>query len=235
MSVAVPVLVAVLLGASPACAVAGPATLSVGAPFPEPTEVVAQASDPSLEALYDRARAFGDFLADASRRKDLWERRYRDGDVEPSALERARRLEGTWRLLAIAEDWCSDSVNTIPYLALLADRSPALELRVIDSEAGQALMEAHLTPDGRPATPTVLVLDSAYEEVGCWIERPSKLQAWALENREALGRRFMPEKMAWYREDAGRSTVDEVLAVVEAAAEGRTVCERGGRAPSERS
>jgi hypothetical protein len=184
-------------------------------------------ADESLQEIYEQGVTFQDFLEQATRRKNLWTEHYVQGAVPEDILERARAVDGTWRILAIAEDWCSDSVNTIPFLALLADAAPALELRVVDSEVGEAIMELHLTPDGRPATPTVLVLDRTYEEVGCWVERPSSLQAWALENRERLGDDFMPQKMAWYKEDAGRSTMEEVLAVIEAAAAGQSVCVKG--------
>jgi hypothetical protein len=184
-------------------------------------------ADASLQEIYEQGVTFQDFLDQATRRKNLWTEHYGESSVPADILERARAVDGSWRILAIAEDWCSDSVNTIPFLALLADAVPAIELRVVDSEVGEAIMEAHLTPDGRPATPTVLVLDDAYEEVGCWVERPSSLQAWALENREGLGDDFMPQKMAWYKDDAGRSTLDEVLAVIEAAAAGQSICTKG--------
>ena len=127
----------------------------------------------------------------------------------------------------MAEYWCIDSVNTIPFLALLADAVPGIDLRVINSLEGAAIMEAHLTPDGRSATPTVLVLDRDFQEMGCWVERPSMLQAWAMENKKELGDEFGPRKMAWYEKDWGRSTLDEVVTVLEAAAAGRPLCETG--------
>ncbi len=196
----------------PACAPAGAEAPPAGA---------------SLEEIYRNGVTFPEFLESATRRKDLWSRNYSNGAVDSRALARARGLTRPWRLLVVAEDWCSDSVNTIPFVALLAEQAEAIELRVVSSQVGKALMESHPTPDGRPATPTLLVLDEGFEEVGCWVERPSPLQAWALEHRESLGEDFLPQKMEWYREDAGRSTVDEVLAVIEAAERGDSICATG--------
>lgn len=187
------------------------------------------ADDPRLEALYRSGREFADFLETADRRRDLWLRHYGKGEVPEDLLARAAALEGRWRILAIAEDWCSDSVNTVPFLALLADASDAIELRVIDSESGRDVLDAYRTPDDRTATPTILVLDGDYDEVGCWVERPAELQAWALETRPTLDdRQFLARKMAWYAEDAGRSTIREVLERIEAAAAGSRICEDGG-------
>ncbi len=181
-----------------------------------------------LETLYRSGLAFGAFLDQADRRREMWIAHYETGQAPPSLIERARAVGGTWRLLAIAEDWCSDSVNTIPFLALLSERVPGLDLRIIDSEAGRALMQAHRTPDGRAATPTVILLDAEYRKAGCWVERPAELQAWALEHRPRLDdREFLRRKMSWYREDGGRSTVREIVELLERAAGGQAGCEGG--------
>ncbi len=179
----------------------------------------------TLEELYRSGLSFDEFLARVDQRKAMWVNHYENGAVSGALIERARRIAGTWRILAVAEDWCSDSANTIPYLALLTEQVDGVDMRLIDDDAGREIMEAHRTPDGRPAIPTLLILDEDYEEVGCWIERPADLQAWALEDRSQLeDDEFQNQKMAWYREDGGKSAVSEVLDVIEAAASGTTVC-----------
>lgn len=199
-----------------------PATCPIGV---GPARGALPAGSEELRQLYESGVPFADFLADADRRKEMWHDHYEGGDVSEPLLERARRIEGSWRILAIAEDWCSDSVNTIPFLALLVERVPGIEMRVIDSERGRALMEAHRTPDDRAATPTIIILDEAYEERGCWVERPADLQAWAMAERKDLSdRQFLDRKFAWYDADGGESTVREVIEVVEAAAAGSRIC-----------
>lgn len=178
-----------------------------------------------LEALYRGGVPFSEFLAAADRRQEMWKAHYASGEPDDAAVARVAALPGTWRVLAIAEDWCSDSANTLPYLARLVERVDNVELRVIDSDAGRALMEAHPTPDGRAATPTFLVLDGSFHEVGCWVERPADLQAWALGvGADLPDRDFSRQKQAWYDEDGGQSTLREIVEVLEAAAAGRSAC-----------
>lgn len=211
-------------------AAAGPLVCAapVGPSLPA-AEARHEGTGPSLRELYEAGVEFQEFLARADRRERLWRANYEAGEPSPGAVGRAARISGRWHLLVIAEDGCSDSAQTIPYLARLAERASGIELRIVDSRAGRELMKERRTPDGRAATPTVLVLDAAYEEAGCWIERPSALQDWALENRPRLSdREFLERKMAWYDEDRGRSTLDEVLAVIEAAASGRRICGETG-------
>ncbi len=187
--------------------------------------VVVSGPDDELRALYQQGETFAAFHERATRRKELWDRNY--ARTLPSALvERARAVGGSWHLLSVAIDACSDSVNTIPYLALLTDLVPGLDMRIVDSDVGRAVMEARRTPDGRAATPTVVLLDADFDDAGCFIERPKDLQAYLAENDGKISRDALFEaKMGWYDTDGGRSTVEEVVALLEAAAAGRPTCD----------
>ena len=185
---------------------------------------VSAADTTEQERLYHEGITFQDFLDNADRRVDTWNGNYARAVVPPKLSKRAEIL-GEWRLLVIAEDWCGDSANTIPYLARLVDDAAGVEMRVVDSDAGARLMEAHPTPDGRGATPTVLLLDDAGAVAGCWIERPTELQDWWLENEDSIGREeLLRQKYAWYDEDLGRTTMAEVIQMIEAAERGDRWC-----------
>jgi len=177
------------------------------------------------EAIYKQGITFDVFLEQAERRRERWLRNYESGFIEPEHLERARSVEGTWRLLVVAVDGCSDSVSTIPYLAHLVAAVDGLEMRIVDSDAGREVMMDHLTADGREATPTVVLLNEDYEEVGCFVERPVLLQEWVDENRAGLtDAEYLEKKFAWYDEDGGRRTVGAIVELMEAAAAGKTGC-----------
>jgi hypothetical protein len=180
----------------------------------------------SLRAYWSAAVPFPDFYDGVTRRARLWERNYEEGEVPAALVARARAVGGTWHLLAVAVDACSDSVNTLPWLALLAEAVPGLEMRVLDPARGRALMEARPTADGRAATPTVVLLDAGFEDAGCFVERPRPLKAWIEEQRHQVGEGTLYEgKMLWYAQDAGASTVEEVVRLLESAAAGEPVCE----------
>lgn len=198
-----------------------PAIVSPGAVGP----AAAGSVDPELRALYLSGRSYRDFLGGATRRTELWHGNTERGEeIDASLVERARAVGGTWHFLAVAVDSCSDSVSTIPYLGGLVALVPGLEMRVVDSTAGRAVMESHRTPDGRAATPTVLLLDADHDEAGCFIERPPELQTWILENSDWSGQQVYERKMAWYDEDGGSGTVEAFVEMLEAAARGETVC-----------
>jgi hypothetical protein len=212
---------------TPLVLLALPASLCLGDPAPAPTAGLppVQSVATDLEAVYRGALPWPSFLAAADGRRELWERNWAMARVPAELLERARAAGGPWRILAITEAACSDSVSTIPWLARLAEDLPSLELRVVDSTIGRPWMEAHRSPDGRASTPTVLVLDEQHRIQGCWIEQPLGVQEFWLDvvargtMEQEVGRKF-----AWYDEDEGRETLREFVEVLEAARGGRPIC-----------
>lgn len=173
----------------------------------------------SLDRLFERGRTYQAFLESANARKETWVENTQAATLDPAVLTRARAVSGEWRLLAVAEDWCGDSANTVPYVARLMDSLPSVTLRIVNSKDGRWVMERYRTPDGRAATPTLVLLNSAGEAVGCFIERPAGLRK-AIE----AGGRTMTILTEWRKQDAGRSTVQEIVELLEAAAQGTGRC-----------
>ena len=174
-------------------------------------------ADPDYQALYKNGITFAAFLDGARDRRDEWRQRYNDAAVTPDLVTRMRALPDRRLILAVAEDWCSDSINTVPYVARLVDGAPErLSLRIIDSKVGRPVMNANPTPDGRAATPVIVVLSEDGGVLGSWVERPSTAQRWFLEQRKTVEHDPLHERlMTWYAEDAGRTTLAEIAALLE--------------------
>jgi len=100
-----------------------------------------------------------------------------------------------------------------------------VDLRVVNSTLGRPVMEAHPTPDGRPATPTIVILDEQYREAGRLVEQPAPLAAWSARMRPVLSRDELHERQrAWYTWDRGAATMTEIVELLEAAAAGQPRC-----------
>jgi len=206
------------------------ALLAVAAPpvFPASAclDVPPPADPEAYRELWEAGATMDDFLEGADRRREVWLRNWRtSAGIDPAMVERAAAVGGEWKLLAVAIAGCSDSVSTLPWLGRLAERVDGLDVRVVDSDAGRWIMEDNRTPDGRPATPTFILLGPDFEKRGCFIERPTPLQTTLIANPDGIdGQSTYEWKMAWYDEDAGASTVEEFVGILEAAARGEVVC-----------
>ena len=225
-------LVLSLAASSAVCTVGSP---TLGAPSararslapvaPAAASATADASrDEALEKLWNGGEAFKDFLDRAKARRELWLKNY---EVAPpdELVARAAAVGGTWRLLVVAVDGCSDSANSVPQIARLVEKVPGLELRVVSPTDGRAVMEAHRTPDGRAATPTIVLLDASFAEAGCWIERPAELQKLMTDAKaKSSDGDVFSTKMKWYEENRGRAALGEIVEMLEGAAAGTPRC-----------
>jgi hypothetical protein len=157
-------------------------------------------------------------LATVEKNVELWAAMWRHARVDEEYVRRVSALPGHWRLLVLSEDWCGDAVNTVPIVARLAERCPNLDLRVLARDENPDIMDAHLTGTSR-SIPVIIVLDGAFEERGWWGPRPTVLQHWVSGQGQLLEKsaRYR-EARTWYARDRGRTTLEEVVSIIERAA-----------------
>ena len=144
---------------------------------------------------------------------------YKLARVPESLVERVHALPARLHLLVLNEDWCGDSVNTLPAIAKLASLVPEkIDLRVVGRDANPDLMDSHLTGTSR-SIPVVIVLDDDYVERGWWGPRPKDLQTWAVGPGKALEKaeRYR-EIRRWYARDRALTTLEELVTLMERAA-----------------
>ena len=181
----------------------------------------------TFTTLWRQGQTWPQFRDAIDARPQMWARTQSLVAIPDAVVQRARNA-GSWKLMIVADDDCSDSGNVIPYLARLSELAPNLELRIVPDELGRRVKETHRTPDGRGAIPTLVVLDAGFNDGGCWVERPAQLQYWFMTRGNELldtdTDTYRREKQGWYDFDHGASTLDEVLSVVEAAATTRPRC-----------
>ncbi len=172
-----------------------------------------------MQEHWERAWTFPEMLARARSHRVLWGEIHDRARIPPALLERVAALGGRWYLLLLSEDWCGDAVNTVPVLARLAEAAPNLELRILARDQNPALMDTHLTGTSR-SIPVAMVLDDDFREHGWWGPRPTPLQQWFLETGKHMPKEARYREMrGWYARDRGATTLAEVVALIERAAE----------------
>lgn len=173
----------------------------------------------SFREYFGQADTFAQMAASSAEYSALWMAQRERAVVPPDLLARAVGLDGAWHLLVISEDWCIDSQSLVPVVSALADAAPTIDLRIVSRDAEPALMDAHLSNGTARSIPVVIVLDTNYQERGWWGSRPHALQeriaaAWmSLEKGDRN-----KEIRRWYAMDKGRSTLEEIVALLERSA-----------------
>jgi len=166
------------------------------------------------------AADFETYVGGLTARGDLWRALYRTLPLPEDLVERARAIGGSWNLLLLSEDWCSDAVSSLPLVVRLAEQVPSLEVRILSRDQNDDLMQLHLTRETR-SIPVVMILDGSFSEVGWWGPRPALLQSWMEGEARALPKEERgKQKRAWYARDRGRTALEEVVTLLENASKG---------------
>lgn len=180
---------------------------------------------------WEQAAPFAHWVDKAEKNAELWRGLARRATVSDDAVREVSSLDGSWKLLVLSEDWCSDAVSTLPFVARLAESSPNIEMRVLARDDHMDVMLEHRTP--RPAVgtepsgwsnaiPVVIVLDGDFEERGWWGPRPAELQRWfwtegqSLTTKQERGRYLR----TWYARDRGVTTTQEILGLLNTITDG---------------
>jgi Thioredoxin len=166
------------------------------------------------DRVFDAGETWEQFLDRVEMQRELWLRTAADATVSLELVERVRHAGRDLRVLVVAEDWCPDSAYSVPYVARLTALAH-VPFRIVDRVTGEPLMRAHRTPDGRTATPTVVLLRQG-SDVGAWVERPAVLQDLfrSIGASPESARRFA-QRGGWYEADRGVTVLKEIVALVE--------------------
>jgi hypothetical protein len=163
--------------------------------------------------MFPLATPWDQYLSSTRVQRETWLKNA-GREVPPGLVDRLKRAADGLRLLVITADWCPDSAHSVPYIGKLASGA-GVELRVVDFKTGQAIMDAHRTPDGRASTPTVVLLRGD-QEVAVWVERPSSLQWWYLDMADQISdEERLERKMAWYEWNRGSDALTEIVVLAE--------------------
>ena|SRR5687768_12520672 len=165
-------------------------------------------------AIFDQGKSYEEFVAAADSRPEVWKANTNRSRPPAALVDRLKKAGQGLRFVVVATAACSDSVHTVPYVALLA-REAGVPLRIVAPSVGKPIQDAFKTPDGRGATPTVAILRGD-KVVAAWVERPVALQTWMLGPAAALSQSDrMDRKFGWYEWDRGESTIAELVELVE--------------------
>jgi hypothetical protein len=167
---------------------------------------------------YESVVPYRAFLAGVDTNAELWRAIASHATVDAALVRAVEETAARWHLLILAEDWCGDAVNTLPYFGALGERADNVEVRVLARDQNLQIMDAHLT-NGARSIPVVIILDENFLQRARWAPRPDALQRWF----NAVGRGLQKderyrEMRRWYARDRGRTSLCEVADLIRAAA-----------------
>ena len=172
------------------------------------------AAQTDLSALFASGKEWTPWLEGVTSQQATWQQV--TGQVKPPAalVDRLKKAGTDLKILVVAEPACSDSVQSLPHIAKLAELA-GVPLRIIPKAAAGPVYATHKGPEGQELTPTIVLLRGG-KDIGAWIERPEALATWYRANRSSIERgELLQRKTSWYQWDRGVSSMTELVALAE--------------------
>ncbi len=112
----------------------------------------------------------GDYVARMRTNRERFARLLEEAPVTSEDREAMAGLARKVKILVITEDWCPDSLRTIPPVARLVDGLPNVEMRIFLRDANSDVMDRYLKRGQFRAIPVLAVFDEDMHEIGRLIE-----------------------------------------------------------------
>jgi hypothetical protein len=93
-----------------------------------------------------------------------------EATVSPADRDALGALARKVKILVITEDWCPDSLRTIPVLAGLVDGLPNFEMRLFLRDGNPDVMDQYLKRGQFRAIPVFALFDEEMNEIGRMLE-----------------------------------------------------------------
>ena len=120
----------------------------------------------------------------------------------------------TW--VIIAEAWCGDAAQNVPYIAKLAAACANVEIRVVLRDENPDFMDTYLTNGSRSIPKAIVFKTEGLEELVTWGPRPDFIQQQVIAYKKDAPAEIDYEKFAesihaWYAKDKNKALEGELI------------------------
>lgn len=129
----------------------------------------------------------------------------------------ALKQKQNWYVLA--ESWCGDAAQIVPFLSKIAEGSDGkISLTILFRDEQIELMNEYLT-NGTRSIPKLIATDEGGNELFHWGPRPKHAQEFMLtlkKNPELSAEQAKTQLHKWYAENKGADVLDELMESIQA-------------------
>lgn len=145
-------------------------------------------------------------------RQNRW---FKTGKLNSDTISTIQSISEKQNWLLITEPWCGDASHIVPFIVMMAELNPLIELNLQLRDADNSEIDKYLTNGGR-SIPVLVVRDQHNTDIFHWGPRPSECQGLYLELKEGKAP-FEEVKVTlqqWYNENKGQDIQEEICSKI---------------------
>ncbi|MHA1203008.1 MAG: thioredoxin family protein [Candidatus Heimdallarchaeaceae archaeon] len=124
-----------------------------------------------LDYFIDNGITYDKFIERTPKNRDRLEKNYNSVIIPEKMRELIANISVRIRMLVFAENWCSDTVLTLPILVKLAELSENIDLLIVPRDDVMEEFNKYYLTEGKAKIPLILFLLDKTDEVHRWVER----------------------------------------------------------------
>lgn len=134
------------------------------------------------------------------------------GELTEEARTSIAKIDSPQEWVVITEPWCGDAAQCMPFIHLLAEANPKINLRIELRDQKPFSIEQYLT-NGSKSIPKLIIRDVDGQDLAVWGPRPAPAKALfeKLKAEEVDFELQKEELQKWYNADAGRAIQQEII------------------------
>lgn len=159
-------------------------------------------------APYDNPAYFDYLKLNASRQK----RWLKVGKLNLDLVEKLKQISKPLDWILITEPWCGDAAHSNPFIQMLSEVNPLINLKIFLRDTPPFLIDNYLTNGGK-SIPKLIVRDAQGKDIFNWGPRPKECQT-IYDDLKTKNATFEEQKIIlqnWYNKDKGVSLQEELL------------------------
>lgn len=137
---------------------------------------MAQLRVPMDDKRFQSGMPWKDYLAQMGDNRARTEENYTKAQLNDDERGFFKGISQVKHIVMVAENWCGDVHRNSPMLARIAEALPGAELRVFFRDQNLDLTDCYLNNSYR-SIPIFVMFDKDWNEIGHWVERPSRATA----------------------------------------------------------
>lgn len=137
---------------------------------------------------------------------------FKTGGLLPEAKAKIEAIDQPQKWILITEPWCGDAAHIVPFIKMLADLNPLIELELELRDQEPFRINDYLTNGGK-AIPKLIIQDASAKDLAVWGPRPKEAQELyaSLKASEADFETVKITLQNWYNEHKGVEIQEELM------------------------
>lgn len=144
-------------------------------------------------------------------RMNRWLKR---GQINEETTQKLQSIEGKQKWVLITEPWCGDAAHSVPFIAMMAEKNPNIELE-IQLRDSDSEIDNYLTNGGK-SIPKLVIRDENGKDITTWGPRPTASQDFflGLKEKGIDMDEVKAELQKWYNTDKGQAIQEDFLFLI---------------------